>query len=295
MLTHVAQAASIIVPVSPEGAVDAVRVVRLVRCGPEPEVVIEFIRDGLRCQVGAADPIELPVEAGRGVEGDLERTVAQHPVHHGLADVLHRNTHAVEVVLEAEPGVEAEDALVLLHGGHDGTTLGDGPGHGLLAPDVLARLGRGNGDDGVPVRRGGHVDDVDVLAGQHLAEVFVAFAIGAAGLHRLRQMVGIHVAHRQQLAGGVDRIHMPHAHAAGADHGAGKDFTRGRMAGAAENMSWNNGHGGHRGDGVAEEAPACQWVVGVHDRVCDEGCGVDGLKTQWGDRVTRGFPGSLRL
>ena len=195
--------------------------VRLVRGRPEPEVVIEFRWDGLGCQVGAANPIKLPVEAGRGVECDLERTVAQHSVHHRFADVFYRHAHAVEAVLEAEPGVEAEDALVLLDRGDDRTSLGDGPRHRLLAPNVLTRLGCGDGDDGMPVRRGGHMDDVDVLAGEDFAEIFVTFAIRAAGLHRLGEVVGVYVADGQQFAGGVDGVDMSHAHAAGTNDGAG--------------------------------------------------------------------------
>lgn len=64
MLAHVSQSTSIVVPITAEGPVHAVRVVRLVRGRPEPEVVIEFRWDGLGCQVGAADPIKLPIEAG---------------------------------------------------------------------------------------------------------------------------------------------------------------------------------------------------------------------------------------
>ena len=142
-------------------------------------------------------------------------------MHHRFADVFYRHAHAVEAVLEAEPGVEAEDALVLLDRGDDRTSLGDSPRHGLLAPNVLTRFGRSDGDDGMPVGRGRHMDDVDVLAGQNLAEVLVALAVGAAGLHCLGEVVGVYVADSQQFAGGVDGVDMSHAHAAGTDDGAG--------------------------------------------------------------------------
>ena len=46
VLAHVAQAATVVIPVTPEGAVYAVRMVGLELGWPEPHVVIQFCGDG---------------------------------------------------------------------------------------------------------------------------------------------------------------------------------------------------------------------------------------------------------
>jgi len=76
----------------------------------------------------------------------------------------------------------AEDAARAADGVDDGPALADGPGHRLLAPDILAGLGGGDGDEGVPVGRRRDVDDVDVGPGQDLAEVRVSGDAGAGDL-----------------------------------------------------------------------------------------------------------------
>lgn len=74
-------------------------------------------------------------------------------------------------------GTGLEDALVVADRLHDGDGFLDVVGEGFFAVDVLAGAEGGDGDDGVPVIRGGDADRVDVLAGDDFAEVC---GIGAA-------------------------------------------------------------------------------------------------------------------
>ena len=64
MLTHIGQAASVIVEVSAEGLVGTVYIIRFIGCGAEPEVVIQLFGNGLYLQVFLSYPVELPGEAG---------------------------------------------------------------------------------------------------------------------------------------------------------------------------------------------------------------------------------------
>ena len=138
---HVPEPAAVVVPVAAERAVDAVGVVGLEGRGAEPEVVVELGRDGLGRQARPARPVGLPVEPGGRADRRLDRP-AEQPALDGLLDRLDVRPEAVEAVLEAEPGVDPEDAAVPLDGPDDRPALGDGAGHGLLAPDVLAGLER---------------------------------------------------------------------------------------------------------------------------------------------------------
>ena len=49
-------------------------------------------------------------------------------------------------------------------------------------------------------------------------------------------MLFIHVANREQFAGGIDGLDVAHAHAAGADDGAREDFTGRSETRAAQNV-----------------------------------------------------------
>ena len=73
MLAHVAQAAAVVVPVTSEGTMHTMRVVRLERGGAKPHVVVELLGHGLRFQVGPAAPVVFPIETGDTADGDLER------------------------------------------------------------------------------------------------------------------------------------------------------------------------------------------------------------------------------
>src|SRR5688572_20644910 len=160
----------------------AVWMVRFYRRGPKPEIVIQFGRHRLRREVSATAPdVLLPIKARGAAEGDLERP-AKHAGLHQFLDGLHWYAHAIKRTVEPEPGVEAENPFMLRHGGLHGFALGNRPGHGFLTPDVLASLGGGDGNHRMPVRWRGHVNDVNVLAGQNFSEILVAFHIRTTGL-----------------------------------------------------------------------------------------------------------------
>src|SRR5262249_39475711 len=157
-----------------------------------------------------------------------------------------------------------EDSLVLLDGGDDGFSFADRARHGLLAPDILARLGGGDGDECVPMRRGGDVDDVDVFSCEHFAEILVAFHLGTGSLDRVLQMLFVHVTNGEELAGSIDGFDMAHAHAADADDGAGQNFAGGRLAGASEDVTRHDREGGQRRDGGLEEGATSEAMTFVH-------------------------------
>ena len=173
MLPHVAEATAIIVPVATEGAVSAMGIVRFHRRWAKPHIVVELWWHVLFRKIGFTDPEEFPVETGDTGDGDLERPAKQ-VVHDGFFDLFHRHAHAVEAIFEAEPGIESEDAVVLFHSLYHRHALADRAAHGLLAPNVFAGLGSLDGHESMPVRRCRDVNDIDVFAGEHFAEIFIA-------------------------------------------------------------------------------------------------------------------------
>ena len=110
-----------------------------------------------------------------------------------------------------------EDAAFRAHRPHHLHRLVDVVGERLLAVDVLARAQGGQGDDGVPVVRGGDADGVDVVARQEFAEVLVGRAavlglprsVGVEPAHGFLRIVapgGVHVADRQHLGVQVEEV-----------------------------------------------------------------------------------------
>ena len=92
-----------------------------------------------------------------------------------LADVAVEHQFAAEQHSRVVPLLRAvlEDDPVAIDGLDHGPAFGDGPAERLLTIDVLAGLGGGDGDQGVPVVGRGDVDGVHVVAGKDLAEVVV--------------------------------------------------------------------------------------------------------------------------
>ena len=162
----------------------AVGAVGLPGGGAEPHLPVEGGGAGLGGDVDLAGPEELPVEALAGADDAADGLAGggDEAVLDGLADGLDGGAEAVEGVLEAEPGVEAEHPAFGLDVFHDAAALADGAGHGLLAPDVLAGAGGHDALDGVPVGRGADVDDVDVGVLEELDEVLVGLDLAPAGL-----------------------------------------------------------------------------------------------------------------
>jgi len=178
-------------------------VVRLVRSRAQPHVIIQFSRNGFGSQVFLAHPIELPSESGSSRNGHLQRPSQQTAVHE-LLQRLYRCTQAIEVVLETEPGVQAEDAVVLLHGLHHPFAFADGTCHRLLTPDVLARLGRFDSHQGMPMRRRGDMHHIHIRVLYQVAEVVIGLQslveLLLAHFHGLLQVILIYIANRHQSA-----------------------------------------------------------------------------------------------
>ena len=220
MLAHVSQAAGLIVPVPAEGRMHPVRMIGLVRGGAQPQVVVQFGRNGLGGEVGAAGPVELPGKTRRARNADRQGP-AQQTAGNQFLEGFHRGTQAVERVFEAEPGVQAEDPSVPGHGLHHLLSFADGTGHGFLAENVLAGPGGLHGHDAVPVGRGGNVHDVHVGIVDEVTEVVIGGEGGAktllAGLDSSVQMALIHVADGYEaaffIAGKVQGRHADAAHA----------------------------------------------------------------------------------
>ena len=263
VLAHVAQAAAVVVPVTPEGAVHAVRVVRFERGRAKPHVVVELPGHGLRCQVGPAAPVVFPIETGDAADGDLERA-AEDAALHELPDRLDFGAHAVKRRSETEPCVQAEDAIVFVDRLDDFFALVDCAAHRLLAPDVLAGLGGGDGDQRVPMRRGGDVDDVDVLALQHLAEIVVRLNVGAARFLGRLEVVCVHVADGEQLGLGVDVFEVAAPHAAHADDSLGDDFAGWRLS-FADDVARYDTDCCRRGNSATGKLPTGDFIFMLHN------------------------------
>ena len=150
------------------------RVVGTHRGRPEPHVPIEAGFGGLFRKVAGlartadadVDPLDLADDA---VADQLA----------GDAEFLRRPLHRAGL----------EDAFVRPDGLHHLARLDDRLAQRLLAVDVFARLGRGDGDVGVPMVGRGDDDGVDVFPGKQLAEVVV----GVAALERRVVLLGVEV------------------------------------------------------------------------------------------------------
>ena len=99
--------------------------------------------------------------------------------------------------------------------------------------------------------------DIDVIPGNDFSEVFVAFDVLAAFFDGASEVFFIDVADSEQLAGSVDVLDVPHAHATGADDGASQCLTGWSLPLAPDHVPRHNADGGHRCDGGLEEFAAC--------------------------------------
>ena len=262
VLAHIAKASAIVIPVTAEGLMSAVRVVGFFWSGPEPEVVIEVIGNRLFYEVGAADPAEFPIESGGSGDGDFEGP-AEQAVHGSFFEVDDGCPHAVEAGLEAEPGIEAEHAFLFFDHFHHGDTLTDGAAVGFFAPDVLAGLRGGDRHGGVPMGWGGDVDDVDVVAGDEFAEIAIAGDVVFRGfglIHACLEVIGIDVAECQQPAG---HRKMRAGDAATADDAFGDFVGRGGLAVESEQAAGDDLDGGQGGEGFESLAASLHDVDAV--------------------------------
>ncbi len=214
-------------------------------CRAEAHGVVEVGGHRVGRQVLLAYPEELPGEAGGTADGDLERP-AEHAAVDEFLQRLDGCAEAVERVGEAEPSVEAEDAVVLLHGFHHLLTLADGTRHGLLAPDVLTCLSSLDSHQGVPVRRRGDVDDIDVGVVDEVAEVSVGLDLHAQAVlglsDSLLQMVGVAIAERHETATLIaGEMITAASDTSDADNTLRKLIARSDMLGTTQHAAWNDG------------------------------------------------------
>ena len=147
---------------------DIVGVVGTPRGGAEPEVPVALLtrRRGLGGQPGV-------VELGL-VDGCVQRVEFAETTFAGeLHGVLHER-HAAPLC------ARLEDAARSMHRLGDLLAVADRQTAGLLAIDVLARLGRQDRGGGVPPVARGDQDGVDVAAGEQFPQVAVEHAVGVA-------------------------------------------------------------------------------------------------------------------
>ena len=182
MLRHIAKPAGIVVPIAAEGRADAMTVVGLPRSRTEPHVIVEAGRQRFYPEARAARPAVLPTEALASAGDALDGTVAEKTRFDNLLDGLDRRAEAVEIVLIAEPGVEAKDAVLGADDLHHALAFADGARHRLFAPDVLAGVGGHHALDTMPMGRSADVCDVDILVGKQLHEVLVGLDLAPAML-----------------------------------------------------------------------------------------------------------------
>src|SRR5262245_24937999 len=232
-----------VVPEEAEQVVDVLGVVRLLRRGAEPEVVVQLRR---RVAVGHGRAGEVDAGDADLDGGDLaELAVADQLA--GLAELLGGALLAAGL----------DDAVVLAGCLDHRPPLGDGQAERLLAVDVLAGLAGVDGDQGVPVVGHGDDDGIDVLAVEQLAVV----ADGERGLAGLLLDAGpglfepglIDLADRDAVLD-VD-AEVAFALVADAD-AADADSFAGRVGGEAGGDQGRQGRGQPQGGALAQEVAA---------------------------------------
>jgi len=133
------------------------------RGGPEPHVVVEARGNGfgILTMAGLAEV--------RGAAGET----AQHGVEFAETAVANQFAGLTEAGIGTLLRAGLEDALVILNGVDHGAALADGQRQGLLAVNILAGAGGGDGGQSVPMVREGDEHGVDIGAAEQVAEVFV--------------------------------------------------------------------------------------------------------------------------
>lgn len=182
MLSHIAEAACVIIPISAERTMRAVLVVGLPRRRAEPHIPVECLGADFRREVNLTRPVELPAKTLTGAEDALDGALAQNPVFNYLADGLYRRAHAVEAARETEPRVKAEHSALSLDVFHDALAFAHCAGHRLFAPDILACAGRHDRLHAVPMRRSADMDDIDGRIFKKLGEIGIRLDITPAFL-----------------------------------------------------------------------------------------------------------------
>ncbi|OPZ97374.1 MAG: hypothetical protein BWY71_01639 [Planctomycetes bacterium ADurb.Bin412] len=135
---------------------------------------------------------------------------------------------------------------VPFHGIGDGPAFGNGQGYRFFAIDVLARPGRGNGNQGVPVIGGGNHYCINVRPRQQFPKIIIGGTILILiGLiddtFGRQQMIAVHIAHRQNpyIFTGQEVAQIEHTLPADADYAHGEPLAGCRGTGFAQGRRGN--------------------------------------------------------
>ena len=197
-IRHHAAAVFAIAPPVREMIVNApgtqLRMIPAQRRRPQPQVPIQTLLRRLHRQVARdARPADHHLHALDLADAPVAHQFARH------AKLPRRPLHRSRL----------EDALVLAHRLHHRAGLVDGLAQRLLAIDVLARLRRRDGDEGVPMIRRRDHHCVDVLSRQQFAEIIVGITALVAAAIRLLCVKSLR---RHLRVSAARRIHVAHRH-----------------------------------------------------------------------------------
>src|SRR5664280_616770 len=114
VLTHIAQATSIIIPIASEFCMYSLRVIRLVWCRTKPEVVIQLRRDRHWLKIIKTAPVEFPVVTCYAADCYFKRP-SKHPAIDKFLQRFHGCSQTIELVLKPEPGIQPEHPAIFLN------------------------------------------------------------------------------------------------------------------------------------------------------------------------------------
>jgi hypothetical protein len=102
MLAHIAQAPSVVIPVSSEFCMNSFWIVWLEWRRTKPEVIVEFSGNRLWLQVIKTTPVEFPVVPRNSAYSDFKRPT-KYPAVNQLLQRLYGCTQTIELIFEPEP------------------------------------------------------------------------------------------------------------------------------------------------------------------------------------------------
>ena len=198
MLTHVAQTALVEIPITAEGTVAAVRVIRDERRRAAVHVPVKMRGNRLGLKIRLTGPkIHLPSDTADGRETDGQ-WAAEDTTGDDALDLASRADAIVVRTVETEPGVHAEGDAGLLDNAAQGDAFANRACQGLLTPDGLTATGGHGRDDAVPVRWRTDVDNVGIREGDDFTEIFSHHRRTASGqlntLELLLHPLGVDIA-----------------------------------------------------------------------------------------------------
>ena len=223
MLPHVSEPSTVIIPVSAESLVYAMRVIRLVRSRAEPHVVVQLCRNRLRFEIFFSYPEKLPVETGMRTDRHLQRPSQQSALHQ-LLQRFDRSAQSIELVCKTEPCIQAEHTSVLLYGLHHTLSFTDRTRHRLFTPDVFPGFSGLDRHDTMPMRWSGDVHNINIRVQNQIAEIMIS---GYFFLHQFLsqfKVIFINVTNGNQTCTGI--IDMASSHPSGTNNTFSQLITR---------------------------------------------------------------------